>query len=82
MVFGTLREGGALPSAHVSSERARLHVEEQENILEMVQHSPTTSTTRLGVSRTRVWRTLHDDDLRLFHPQLVQNVHPGAVPCF
>ena len=63
-VFNTLRESGNLPSAHVSSERARRqNMEEQENILEMVQRSPTTSTrklsTRIGVSRTRVWRTLH-----------------------
>ena len=63
-VFNTLREYGTLPSAHVSSERARKqNMEEQENILDMVQRSPTTSTRRLsariGVSRKRVWRTLH-----------------------
>jgi len=67
-VFNTLRECGTFPSAHVLSERARKqNMEEQENILDMVQRSPTTSTrslsTRLGVSRTRVWRTLHEDDL-------------------
>ena len=59
-VFNTLRECGMLSSAHVSSERARKqNMEEQENILNMVQRSPTTSTRRLsartGVSRTRVW---------------------------
>jgi len=58
-VFNTLRECGTIPSAHVSSERARKqNMEEQENILDMVQLCPTTSTrrlsTRLGVSRTRV----------------------------
>ena len=58
-VFNTLRECGTLPSVHAASERARQqYVEEQENILEMVQRSPTTSTrrlsTRLDVSRTRV----------------------------
>ena len=45
------------------------------------QRSPTTSTRRLsariGVSRTRVWRTLHEDSLYPFHPQPVQNLHPG-----
>jgi len=55
-VFNTLHEFGTLPTAHVASERARQQVQEQENILEMVQRSPTTSTrrlsTRLGVSRT------------------------------
>jgi hypothetical protein len=80
-VFNTLRERGTLLSAHVSSEPARQqHVEEEENIIEMVQPSPTTSTrklyTRLGVSRTCVWGTLHDD-LYPFHPQRVQNLHPG-----
>jgi hypothetical protein len=57
-VFNTLRERGTLPSVHVSSEPARQHVEEQENILEVVERSPTTNTrtlsTRLVVSRTRV----------------------------
>jgi hypothetical protein len=56
-VFNTLRECVTLPSDHVSSEQAQ-HVEEQENILEIEQRSPATSTgtlsTRLVVSRTRV----------------------------
>jgi hypothetical protein len=56
-VFNTLRERGRPPSAQVSSERARhQHAEEQENIVEMTERSPPTSTrrlsTRLGVSRT------------------------------
>jgi len=43
-VFNTLCECGTLPSAHVSSEWARKqNMEEQENILDMVQRSPTTS---------------------------------------
>jgi hypothetical protein len=80
-VFHTLREGGTLPSVHVSSRRARQHVEEQENILEMVQRRPTSSTRRLfstslSVSGTRVWRTLHDDALYPFHQQHVQNLYP------
>jgi len=58
-VFSTLRECGTLPNAHVSFERARKqNMKEQENILDMVQRSPTTSTRRLsariGVSQTRV----------------------------
>jgi hypothetical protein len=51
------------------------------NILEMVQRSPITNTrrlsTRLCFSRTRVWRTLHDDGLNPFQPQRVQNLHSG-----
>jgi hypothetical protein len=58
-VFSTLGGTWALPNAHDSSERARQqHLEEQENILEMVKRSPTTSmcrlSTHLSVSRTRV----------------------------
>jgi hypothetical protein len=42
-VFNTLHECHTLPSAHVPSEQARQqHVAEHENILEMVQRSPTT----------------------------------------
>ena len=56
-------------------------MEEQENILDMVQRSSTTSTRRLsariGVSRTRVWQALHEDGLYPSHPQPVQDVHPG-----
>ena len=51
-------------------------MKEQENILEMVQHNPTTSkrrlSTRLSVSQTRVWQTLHEDGLCPFHPQCVK----------
>ena len=78
-VLNTLRECGTLPSVHVSSERAReQNMEEQENILDMVQRSPSTSTRRLsariGASRTRVERTLHEDGLYPFHPNPVQNL--------
>jgi hypothetical protein len=46
--LNTLRERGMLPSAHVSSEQAcQQYAEEQENILEMVQHRSTTSTRKL-----------------------------------
>ena len=55
-------------------------MEEQENILNMVQLSPTTNTlklsARIGVSRTRVCRTLHEDGLYQFHPKPEQNLHP------
>jgi hypothetical protein len=59
-VFSTLCECDTLPSAHVSTECAcQQHVEEQENILGMVQHSPATDMRRLSThledSRTRVW---------------------------
>ena len=34
-------------------------------------------SVNICVSRTRVWRTLHEDGLYLYHPQQVQNQHPG-----
>ena len=75
-VFNTLRECGPLPSAHVSSERAcKQNMEEQENIVDMVQRSPTAGTRTVP---TRVWRTLHEDGLYPFHPQLVRSLHPGG----
>ena len=44
-VFNILRECSTLPSAHVSSERAyKQNMKEQENILDMVQLSPTIIT--------------------------------------
>jgi hypothetical protein len=74
-VFNTLRKRVMLSSALVSSEWAcQQHVEEQENLLEKVQRSTTTSTRRLS---THVWRTLHDDGFYPFHPQCLQNLHPG-----
>jgi len=74
-VFNTLCECGTLPSVYVSSERTRKrNMEEQENILDMVQLSPTTSTRRLSA---RIWRTLHEDGLYPFHPKPVRNLHPG-----
>jgi hypothetical protein len=81
-VLNTLGEHGTLPSVQVSSERARhQQVEEQENILEMVQRSPTTGTlrlsTRLAVSGTCLWQTLHDDGLYPFYLQRLQNLHLG-----
>ena len=71
-VFCALRECGTLPSVHVSSERRLIQtVEEQEEIVSMVQRSPTTSirriASRLRVPQSRVWRTLHYDGLYPFH---------------
>ena len=64
-VFNTLCECGTLPSVYVSSERTRKrNMEEQENILDMVQLSPTTSTRRLSARFTKTckaniaWRLL------------------------
>ena len=48
-VFNILRECSTLPSAHISIERAcKQNMKEQEDILDMVQCSPNTSTRRLS----------------------------------
>ena len=47
----------------------------------MVQRSPRLSTrrmtSRIGVSRMKVWRTLHEEDLYPYHDQRVQHLEPG-----
>ena len=81
-VFCALRECGTLPCVHASSERRWIQtVEEQEEIVSMVQRSPTTSTRRIAshlrVPQSRVWRTLNYDGLYPFHHHPVQHLHPG-----
>ena len=81
-VFSAFRECGTLPSVHVSSERRSTQtVEGQEEIVSMVQRSPTTSTrqnaSRLRVPQSRVRRTLYYVGLYPFHHQSVQYLHPG-----
>ena len=70
-VYIKLRETGALPSSHISSEHANeQNVVEVESILQSAKRSPTTSTrrisTRIGVPHTRVWRNLRQHGLYPF----------------
>ena len=57
----------------------------RRHILDMVQRSPTTNTrrlsTRLRVSRTRLWRTLHEDGCTHFTHSLCKIYTKGTVPC-
>jgi len=81
-VHNKLRETGALPSSHISSERANeQNVVEVESILQSAKRSPTTSTrrisTRIGVPHTGVWRTLRQHGLYPFHLQVVQRLEEG-----
>jgi hypothetical protein len=81
-VYNKLRENGALPSSHNSSERANeQNVDEVESILQSVERSPTTSarriSTRIGVPHTGVWRTLHQHVLYPFHLQMVHRLEEG-----
>ena len=47
----------------------------------MAQRSQRLSTcrmaSRIGVSRTQVWRTLHEEDLYPYHDQRIQHLEPG-----
>ena len=77
-----LRDTGCLPSVAMRSEREVVRtINTRENLLEMVQRSPRLSTrrmaSRIGVSRTQVWRTLHEEDLYPYHDQRVQHLEPG-----
>ena len=65
-IHQTMREIGCLPSVAVLFEREVVRtINTQENILEMVERSSRLSnrkmTSRLGVSRMQVWRTLHEE---------------------
>jgi hypothetical protein len=77
-----LRETGCLPRVSVRSERQVVEtINTRENILEMVQRSPRLSTrrmtSRIGVSRIQVWRTVHLKDLYPYQDQLVNYLEPG-----
>ena len=77
----SLRENGCLPSFALHSEREIVRtINVQENILDMVQRSPRLST-RVGLSRMNVWRTLHEENLYLYlchwvkaHPELLNAI--------
>jgi hypothetical protein len=56
------------------------HVEEEENILQMVLPIPPREDfLHISVFHKHVCRTLHDDGLYPFHPQLLRNLHPGYI---
>jgi len=81
-IHQTMRETGCLPSVAVQSEREVIPlIDTRENILEMVQRSPRLSTrriaSRIGVSRMQVWRTLHEEDLHIYHDHRVQHLEPA-----
>lgn len=81
-VFNKLHLTGTVPSTRIAYERANVqNLNEIEGILQLVEHSPSTSTrrisTRIGVPQATVWRTLHFHGLYPFHLQRVQHLHPG-----
>jgi len=81
-IHQTMRETGCLPSVTVQSEREIVPlIYTRQNILEMVQRSPQLSTrriaSRISVSRMRVWRTLHKENLHPYHDHRLQHLEPG-----
>ena len=81
-IHQTLRDTGSLSSVAVQSERKVVRtINTRENILQLVQRSPRLSTrrmtSRIGLSRMQVWRTLHEENLYPYHDQRVQHLEPG-----
>jgi len=80
-VCNKLRETGALPSSHISSERVNeQNVDEVESILQSAERSPTSTrriSTRIGVPHTRVWRTLRQNGLYPLHLPMAQRLEEG-----
>jgi hypothetical protein len=81
-IHQTMRETVCLLSVAVRSEREVVPtIKTQQNIVEMVQRSPLLSTrrtsSRIGVSRMQVWRTLHEEELHPYHDHRVQHLDPG-----
>jgi len=81
-IHQTLHDTGSLPSVSLQSEREVVRtINTRDNILQMVQRSPCLSTrrmtSRIGISRMQMWRTLHEEDLYPYHDQRVQHLEPG-----
>jgi hypothetical protein len=81
-VFNNAGETGMFPSARIVSERqAGLDVAMEEEILNMVEHSPGVSTRRIAIrlhiNQTTAWETLRRNGLRPFHIQPVQSLQDG-----
>ena len=77
-----LREKGSFPSVYHCAEcQIQRNVDEDENIIDMLQHSPCTSTRRISaclrVLRMRVWRTLHTEGMYPHHIQRIQYLEPA-----
>lgn len=70
--------------ANAGRERSVRTPELEEDILEMVDNNPTTSTRRmaseLGTDHMTVWRVLHEQLLYPFHVQKVQALNPNDYP--
>jgi len=77
-----LRDTGTLPGVRIAAERdVNEGFDEEETIVQVVHSSPRASmrrnARRLRVPHTRVWRTLHAEDMYPYHVQRVQRLGPG-----
>ena len=76
-----MRDTGRLPGVRIAAERGVNECVNEEGIVRMVHHSPRTITRRIArrlrVPHTRVWRTLHAEDMYPYHVQRVQHHRPG-----
>ena len=80
----TSAQKGSFPCANRRAERhVQRNVEEGENIIDMVQRSPRTSTQRisphLSFSRMTVWRTPHTEGIYPYHIQRIQHLEPADM---
>ena len=77
-----MRDTGTLPGVRIAAERdVNEGFDEEETIVQVVHSSPRASmrrnARRLRVPHTRVWRTLHAEDMYPYHVQRVQRLGPG-----
>jgi hypothetical protein len=75
-VHQRIGQTGAVPQRKCERPQQRHTPQVEDDILEMVQHSPTTSieriASRFGTPETVVWRLVHDFGLEPFHIQNIQ----------
>ena len=79
-----LREKDSFPSVNRHGERqVQRNVEDDEQIIDMVQGSPRTSTRRISaplcIPRMRVWRTLFIEGLYPYNIQRVQHLESADM---
>jgi hypothetical protein len=84
-VYQHLRTRGSFPTCSFSVERQVNHrVNDELCVINHIQHSPGTSTRRIsyrtGLSKNKVWRILHKENLYPFRLQKVQNLLPTDYP--
>ena len=79
-----VRKKKSFPSVNRRAEcQVQRNVEEDENIIDMVQRSPRTSTRRISahfcVPRMKVWRTLNTEGIYPYHIQRIQHLEPADM---